>query len=135
MLKPEGVADLVMTGRIVRRDEDLDDATLRAIAEADVPTGCDYLDDEPGHRQGAACRRCTPVSPHPALDRQRPGGIMFPTGAASAIDTAPEQRRSLSLAGAAPRPFAARTDFGAAWRQLCEQLSFKNMQRRACTGR
>lgn len=36
--------ELATKGRVVRRVEDLDEATLKAIAEAEVPTAYAYLD-------------------------------------------------------------------------------------------
>lgn len=38
--------ELVMKSRVVRRVEDLDDATIQAIAAAEVPAEYAYLDDE-----------------------------------------------------------------------------------------
>lgn len=38
--------DLATKGRVVRRVEDLDEATLKAISEAEVPPAYAYLDDE-----------------------------------------------------------------------------------------
>jgi hypothetical protein len=37
-------------GRVVRRVEDLDEATVKAIAEAEVPAKYAHLDDEPNSR-------------------------------------------------------------------------------------
>lgn len=38
--------DLAIRGRVARRVEELDNATLQAIAEAEVPDEYAYLDDE-----------------------------------------------------------------------------------------
>lgn len=41
--------DLATKGRIARRIEELDEDTLKAIAEAEVPAAYAYLDEEPGN--------------------------------------------------------------------------------------
>ena len=38
--------EAVMKGRVARRVEDLDEATIKAIAEAEVPARYAHLDDE-----------------------------------------------------------------------------------------
>ena len=38
--------ETVMKGRVARRIEDLDEATIKAIVEAEVPEGYADLDDE-----------------------------------------------------------------------------------------
>ena len=38
--------ELLLKGRLVRRTEDLDEETLKAIAEAEMPPGYDHLDQE-----------------------------------------------------------------------------------------
>jgi len=38
--------EAVMKGRVARRVEDLDEATIKAIAEAEVPAQYAHLDDE-----------------------------------------------------------------------------------------
>ena len=42
--------EAVMKGRVARRVEDLDEATIKAIAEAEVPARYAHLDDELKHR-------------------------------------------------------------------------------------
>lgn len=45
LLSADFYASLIK-GRIARRVEDLDDATVKAISEAEVPTEYDYLDNK-----------------------------------------------------------------------------------------